>query len=46
MIKDLSEFVAPQEGVITLCEVDGRVHTSVYKANNTNNITKAVSYNA
>lgn len=43
MIKDLTEFSPPESDKVTLCEVDGRLRTVHYKAQNINTFTTAVS---
>lgn len=42
-MRNLFEFHAPTDGEVTLCEVDGRVHSMNYEYANTNVFTNTVS---
>lgn len=43
-MRNLLEFQAPTDGEVTLCEVDGRIHSMNYEYANVNVFTNTVSW--
>lgn len=44
IMKSMTDFVTPAEGEITLCEVDGRVHSMSCDYYDVNTFTSTVSF--